>query len=286
MPRKHFDLVVFADLDITVDYAMNYLAPKVGLSWAWDLQQTLRQGPQVENKLKIALNSLDMLIVDSMGVEKIAKDLGLCAQKIFRAPYGIDIEKYPFRQFRNFRKGKLRVYSNRRWEPLYRPHILLEMAQEFSNNGEKIELVLANDGSLRAPLTKKYSELFNNGSCVWRGQVSRQQNIIELQMADFYISVSKSDGSSLSLLEAMAIGTPTVVTDNPANTEWIGEDMSEYLFSGNSGAELARKIQNLALNSTNVQDLCNQSREKILREADWNLIRGQLLARISEAILE
>ena len=43
-----FDLVVFADLDVTVNYATKFISPKIGLSWAWDLQQTLRKGFDVE----------------------------------------------------------------------------------------------------------------------------------------------------------------------------------------------------------------------------------------------
>ena len=242
-PALQFELIIFADLDITVNYASKYAAPKVGLSWAWDLQQTLRQGFEVEEKLKKALDSLDILIVDSRTVEKIATDFGLSRDKIFRAPYGIDIDHYPMRKTKKHRRGKLRLYTNRRWEDLYRPQILLEMAQEFSAAGEPIELVMANDGSLRKPLISEYARLFNDGSCIWLGKISQSQNISELEKADIYISVSKSDGSSLSLLEAMAVGAPSIVTDNPANREWIEDNLSGYLFSGNSGLDLSQKFE-------------------------------------------
>lgn len=275
-----YGLVVFADLDITVDYATKFTAPKVGLSWAWDLQQTLRQGNDVEDRLKRAVNSLNLLIVDSLTVENIAKDFGLLGDQIFRAPYGIDIEDYPLRKIRKSGTGKLRLYTNRRWEDLYRPHILLEMAQELSKIGESFELFMANDGSLRESLINEYSRLFEDGTCTWLGKISQHQNISELEKADIYISVSRSDGSSLSLLEAMAIGTPSLVTDNPENREWVEDKLSGYLFSGNSGLELALKIRNIDLGSILHPHLLKLSHEKIARDANWSLTRRILLEKV------
>lgn len=279
-----FNLVVFADLDITVDYAIKFVAPKVGLSWAWDLQQTLRLGVAVEEKLKKALNLLDLLIVDSLSVEKIAREYGLREDQIFRAPYGIDIDEYPLRKTKKSRTGKVRLYTNRSWEDLYRNQILLEMAQELSSAAVPFELFMANDGSLRKPLIDAYSRLFNNGSCTWLGRISQSQNISELEKADIYISVSKNDGSSLSLLEAMAIGTPSLVTDNPANREWIEDNVSGYLFSGNSGLELAMKIPNIDLDPILQLQLGKLAHEKVVQNANWRVTQSLLLARILQIL--
>lgn len=283
-PPLEFGLIVFADLDITVDFAMKFVGPKVGLSWAWDLQQTLRKGMSVEEKLKKSLDSVEILIVDCVTVEKIASKFGLRDSQIFRAPYGINLEDYPLRKIKNFGTGTLRLFTNRRWENLYRPQILLEMAVELENSGKSFELILANDGSLREPLLKEYSNLFESGSCTWLGKISQSENISELQKADIYISTSSSDGSSLSLLEAMAIGVPSLVTDNPQNREWIEDDLSGYLFSGSSGLELALKILSIDLNPIHQPHLIKLSREKILREANWSLTREKLIKKVREIL--
>ena len=283
-PTLEFGLIVFADLDVTVDFAMKFVGPKVGLSWAWDLQQTLRKGIAVEEKLKRGLDSVEILIVDCITVEKIARKFGLRDSQIFRAPYGLNLEDYPLRKIKSFGTKKLRLFTNRRWENLYRPQILLEMAVELANSGESFELILANDGSLREPLLKEYSSLFESGSCTWLGNISQSQNISELEKADIYISASSSDGSSLSLLEAMAIGVPSLVTDNPENREWIEDDLSGYLFSGSSGLELALKILSIDLNPIHQPHLIELSREKILREANWSLTRENLIKKVREIL--
>ena len=285
-PVVSFNLILFADLDITVDYAIRFSGPKIGLSWAWDLQQTLRPGLAARHKLIKAINSVDMLIVDNSSVEHIAIGLGALKRRIFRAPYGIEIENYSLRRFKNSRTGHLRLYTNRKWGDLYRPQILLEMAYEFANSGKSFQLVLANDGPLRKSLIRKYSSLFDTGICTWLGKVSPSQNITELENADLYVSVSKSDGSSLSLLEAMAIGTPTLVTSNHANKEWIVDNLTGYLFSGNTGLELAKKIQDIELDFPVNQQMSKLAHEKISREANWSLTRQLLLAKVQQILKE
>ena len=63
------------------------------------------------------------------------------------------------------------------------------------------------------------------------GGVSDDQLIASLQSASFYISASHSDGASASLLEAMACGVFPIVTDIPANREWIRDHENGLLFA-------------------------------------------------------
>lgn len=282
--RMSYDLIFFADLDVTVDHAIMFPAPKVGLSWAWDLQQTLRSGFNVREKLVKAVNSLDFLIVDSYVVEEEARKYGLSSDRIIRVPYGIQIEDYPLRKHKIQKEEKLRIYSNRRWEEMYRPQLVLEMAQELTRSGFPFELVMSNDGSLRKQLIESHVELFLNGSCSWLGRVDWHQNITELENADIYLSVAKSDGSSLSLLEAMAIGTPTLVTNNNANKQWIEDKLTGHLFSGNSGLELARTIQGIDLNNPSCFEMSISARSKVLDEANWSINKLQLLSHVHNLI--
>ena len=50
------------------------------------------------------------------------------------------------------------------------------------------------------------------------------------QAADLYISASHSDGSSVSLMEALASGLPVLVSDIPGNVEWVEPGRQGWLF--------------------------------------------------------
>ena len=51
-----------------------------------------------------------------------------------------------------------------------------------------------------------------------------------LRRSKFYISATKSDGSSLSLLEAMGNGVIPIVSNIPSNREWVVDGVNGKLF--------------------------------------------------------
>jgi len=57
-----------------------------------------------------------------------------------------------------------------------------------------------------------------------------------------YVSTSTSDSTSVSLLEAMAAGCFPIVSDIPANREWIASEAQGMLFPCGDDAALAACI--------------------------------------------
>ena len=74
------------------------------------------------------------------------------------------------------------------------------------------------------------------------GQVSQTELPRWYHWADLYISPSHVDGSSVSLMEAMACGLPCLVSDIPGNREWVTEGENGWLFPDGDADALAAKI--------------------------------------------
>jgi glycosyltransferase involved in cell wall biosynthesis len=102
------------------------------------------------------------------------------------------------------------------------------------------------------------------------GRVNRRDLVNYLNAADIYVSTSHSDGTSLSLLEALAVGLPAVVTDVPANLEWIKDGYNGFIASRGSPQSVSDAVLKLVSND----ELCGSFRERsrdIVRErADWD----------------
>ena len=60
--------------------------------------------------------------------------------------------------------------------------------------------------------------------------------------ADLYLSASHSDGSSVSLMEALACGRPVLVSDIPGNREWLENSPAGWLFTDGDEDALADGI--------------------------------------------
>jgi glycosyltransferase involved in cell wall biosynthesis len=95
-----------------------------------------------------------------------------------------------------------------------------------------------------------------------------------LAEADIYVSTSLSDGTSVSLLEAMGSGAFPIVTDILSNREWIADGVNGFLVSPESERNLAGRIIEVIRNRTLI-DQAHEKNQKITEErARWlSLIR-------------
>jgi glycosyltransferase involved in cell wall biosynthesis len=283
---RGYELIVYADLDITFPHIAEFIAehnaPIVGISWAWDLQRTKRDSESVKRVLINSLLSSDLIIVDcENSIYEITK-LGVTPKRLFKSPYGLDLTLYPFRKRIIEPEKTLKLYSNRQWEKIYRPDLILDTALELEKRGTNFRLVMANDGSLRKNLLQKYRSIFDSERCSWIGKISNQDNLLELQKSNLFLSMAQNDGSSLSLLEAMAVGVTTLVTDNEANREWIIENSTGYLVNSNSPKLIADKIELISSELSSNFELLRSARKRIEESADWNEISNRIIEEIKQ----
>src|SRR5207244_9134549 len=94
---------------------------------------------------------------------------------------------------------------------------------------------------------------------------------------DLYVSCSLSDGSSVSLLEAMATGLPVVVSDTPGNREWVVSGKNGWLAPvGDADAFAGHLITSIRSGSSARARISQANRGIAERRADWSRNSGQL----------
>jgi glycosyltransferase involved in cell wall biosynthesis len=84
-----------------------------------------------------------------------------------------------------------------------------------------------------------------------------------------YLSASHIDGSSVALMESMACGCPALVSDIPANLEWITDGEQGWVFKDSDPDNLAEKIINISRNRKENHFCGEKAREKAEANADW-----------------
>jgi glycosyltransferase involved in cell wall biosynthesis len=109
------------------------------------------------------------------------------------------------------------------------------------------------------------------------GQVGQRDLPRWYHMADIYISPSHVDGTSVTLLEALASGLPCLVSDIPGNKDWIEEGVNGWTFRDGDVDDLAEKIL-LAIKSRRLFGKIGKSARKTAEErANWKKNFGKLL---------
>jgi glycosyltransferase involved in cell wall biosynthesis len=103
-------------------------------------------------------------------------------------------------------------------DPHKEPLVAARAALAAARNGTPLLLLFAGDGPLRGDV----AELAEKGSVLrLLGYQSDVRRV--LSAVDFVVLPSRREGLSFSLLEAMAFGLPSIVSDAPGNTEAVGD---------------------------------------------------------------
>ena len=176
--------------------------------------------------------------------EKEIQKMGVRTEKISTFPMGID---QSFLEAGRKRREKLNgqshtVLSNRNLLPLYNVSLLIRAIPMVLKEEPETKFLIAGDGIEKETLEREVKSLNINSSVRFLGRVPHEEMPCLLSQADIYVSTSLYDGASVSLLEAMGSGTFPIVTDIPANREWIIDGENGFLVPLNEERFLAEKI--------------------------------------------
>lgn len=131
------------------------------------------------------------------------------------------------------------IYSNRMHEPLYQIDQIILQAKTFLTENSGWVLQLAASGSQTTKLQELAQQNLPADSYAFLGFQAGEENQRNYLNAQIYISIPTTDGTSISLLEAMAYGCIPIVSDLPANREWIEHGKNGLITSGDLSKDLA-----------------------------------------------
>jgi glycosyltransferase involved in cell wall biosynthesis len=205
---------------------------------------------------------------------------GMNPENIVIFPWGVNIERFhPVKEEKpKDRKDKsITLFCNRTWEPMYGIDVLAKAFVKVAQQNPDVDLILLGGGSQRANIRR----ILTNGGVMERvhfgGQVGQRELPRWYHMADIYISPSHVDGSSVSLLEALACGLPCLVSDIPGNREWIEDGVNGWLFRDGDVDDLAEKIMHAIKSKRSFNRIGKAARKTAEERADWKLNFGKLL---------
>ena len=140
-------------------------------------------------------------------------------------PIGIDEPAAPADPSRQER----RLLSCRLHKPLYRIDAILRAFARLPARCADWTLEVAATGPESPALKALAAELGVAGRVEFSGMLSPQALAQSYRRAALFVSVPLSDGTAVSLLEAMAAGCVPVLSDLPANREWVVDGLNGFL---------------------------------------------------------
>lgn len=126
-------------------------------------------------------------------------------------------------------EGPRRIVSARPLRPLYRLDVLVDALALLAERRDDWICTVFGDGPERESLSLRAERLGLSGTVRFVGQRPVAEVESELARADAYVSLAESDGASIALLEAMALGAVPVVSDIASNRAWVSNGVNGIL---------------------------------------------------------
>ena len=117
------------------------------------------------------------------------------------------------------------------------------------------------------------------------GGVSNDELLYHLRKASIFVSLSRSDGTSISLLEALSCGLFPVLSDIPQNREWIAPAMMNgFLVPLDQPEALAKTLRRAILDHGLRQAAGPINRNMVLKLADGRKNMKILASKLEEIV--
>ncbi|MCH7505513.1 glycosyltransferase [PVC group bacterium] len=224
-----------------------------------------------------------LLTVVSEVMLKKLNEFGDLKHKSIFFPDGIDTHTFkPIFQETGAPEKKIKIISTRNFYPIYQVHLLLNMLPALLRAFPSIELTLIGSG----PLQREYTDFIQKKNLKDHvrllGPIQHSEMPRYLHQSNIYVSTSPYDGTSVSLLEAMACGCYPVVTKIPENSCWITHGLNGCLFDSNNPESLEKTLS-LAVSSKEQWSSAKKTNWDIIQhKADWNNHITKLTSAYSE----
>ncbi len=258
-------------------------APTVLLAWGSDLLVEARTSRIDRQFASISMHRASAVLADSTELLELAREMGASTKTSFEAQWGVDMHSFrPGLDTSEWlRKLDLEgsapiVISTRNFHPVYDLATLVRAIPLVLEKHPDTRFLLKGTGPLRKSLEKQARELKVEKSVRFLGLVDYSQIPKLLNIANIYISTSTSDGTSIAMQEAMAVGLPVIVTDILPNRSWVTSGTNGLLFESGNHKPLASAIIKMLDDTPGAERMGANNRELMKERGDQEVCMGQI----------
>jgi glycosyltransferase involved in cell wall biosynthesis len=260
--------------------------PLLSMSWGYDLIQDAQRNAWWRWATRYTLKRSAVMVGDCNTIRQIAVSFGMPDQRIVTFPWGIDLQHFSPHWDQTTDQPShsedaprpFTLISTRSWEPIYGVEVIARAFVRAAAQRPELRLVMLGNGSQASLLHQVFlrggviGELETAGypRVIFPGQVNQAELPRYYRSANLYVSATHSDGTSISLLEALACGCPALVSDIPGNREWITPGKQGWLFPDGDADALEQAIVYAVDERASLPEMGFAARHLAEQRADWN----------------
>jgi glycosyltransferase involved in cell wall biosynthesis len=237
----------------------------IGICLAYEINEEAKSQEKYDEVLR-NINRCAAIVCDCDYIESEIRNRFAFKGEILKIAYGCDQSKFLDTPFQD--SPEMRIISTRNWTPIHSNQSSIAALEILKSTGVNFQAKFYGTGpELTQALIDSVTLQFSN-DIQFLGKFNSEELPKFLSESEIYISASISDGSSVSLLEAMAAGRICVCRDFPSNREWINDSQNGFLFS--SPEELSRILTKISrLNYGEKLAISSAAKKTVKYRANW-----------------
>jgi len=239
----------------------------VSVSWGYDLLMDAPRSAWLRFVTRYTLRRSAAFLGDCDTIRNLAIAYGMNPERIVTFPWGVDLAH--FTPMPKAADGAFTLLSTRGWALIYGVDVLARAFVRFARRHPEARLVMLGNGPLAADLRRIFLRGGVMEQVTFPGLVRYADLPRFYRMADLYLSASHSDGSSVSLLEAMACGLPVLVSDIPGNREWLTPGENGWWFRDGDVQDLEARLEEARAARRRLPEMGRAARRLAESRADW-----------------
>lgn len=195
---------------------------------AFHTQFNLEKGNKGRNRIEnIFSHPIPLFVVSDALGKDIQNFVGDDNLKYEVIPNCIDTSLFSYKK--KTESNEFVFCSINNWSEMKNPIVLIKAFSLLKNKYDNIKLILAGTGVLIPEMKKIAIELNLNDSIVFKGKLTQNEVINELQNSNIYCQSSNYETFSVICIESLSTGTPVIATNIGGMKDFINTKNGELV---------------------------------------------------------
>ena len=281
-------LVVSGPLDSVSSNLLANGFAHVCISFASDVMVGLPNSEDFASRLEQLISAAECVVTDNYATENALIAFGFSPKQILRIPWGPENDKgasLSSRQALGWPDSSKIVLYPRSLEPHYDPEVFLQALSAVVQTHPELIAVVIEAGSLVNVVKSRIKELGLQRNVIWHSP--QKPNVFRsmIRCADLVVVTPRTDGTSVTVLEAMDAGIPVVTSQTPGSAEWIMDGITGWTFPVGNAHELGSAITRaLDVNKHQEKIILARAKRLVTSRAGWQASAKTLADRLKTHI--
>lgn len=249
--------------------------PYIVTAWGSDVLVDLPRSRVRRQLARLVLPRAAAVTADAPGLLEAMVGLGAPADAAYDVQFGVDTARFAPGPKPDWLARQLDVvgcrvvFSPRSLTPLYRVSVLVEALARLEADVVLVLTMAGGDAAFAQRLRDAATALGVEARLRFAPAIPHGEIDAYYRLADVVASVPASDGTPVSVLEAMATGTPVVATALPAVVPWLSASGSDLLVPVDDVEATANALSRaLSMDAARRADAGRASRQVAVERAD------------------